>query len=126
MSADVPERMLDPICDMVVSVADAQAKGLTAEHEGRSYAFCSSRCVRAFGKDPATWAAKADAALLPATDGADAPVIDQGLRRWYASCRCCLKDAYPAVVAALDAERKAAKEQIAGPGICEVAEGMTP
>lgn len=123
--------MLDPICDMVVSVADAQAKGLTVEHEDRTYAFCSARCVRVFGKDPGTWAAKVDAASPPGTGAsapavsADAPTIDEGLRRWYASCRCCLKDAYPAVVAALDAERKAAKEPVAGPGICEVAEGAT-
>lgn len=122
MSADVPQRMLDPICDMVVLVAEAQEKGLTAEHEGRTYAFCSARCVRKFGEDPARWAAKADAAVLP-EPGRAAPAIDEGVRRWYESCRCCLSDAYPEVVAALDAERKAAKAAVAGPGICEVAEG---
>jgi len=118
--------MLDPICDMVVAVADAQAKGLTVEHEDRTYAFCSARCVRTFAKDPATWAAKVDAAPV-VNVGADGAVqsIDEGLRRWYASCRCCMNDAYPAVVAALDAERKAAREPVAGPGICEVAEGST-
>ena len=124
MSAAVPARMLDPICDMVVIVEEARAKGLTVEHEDRTYAFCSARCVRVFQKDPVTWAAKADAAVLPSA-GVDAPAIDEGLRRWYASCRCCMHDAYPEIVATLDAERKAAREPVAGPGICEVAEGAT-
>ena len=117
--------MLDPICDMVVVVDDARAKGLTVEHGERTYAFCSARCVRMFSKDPAAWAAKADAAVVRVDAGAAAPTIDEGLRRWYASCRCCMHDAYPDVVAALDAERKAAREPVAGPGICEVAEGTT-
>lgn len=125
MSAAVPERMLDPICDMVVLVAEARAKGFTVEHNDRTYAFCSARCVRMFSKDPVTWAAKADAAPPPASAGADAPMIDEGLRRWYASCRCCMHDAYPDIVAALDAERKVMQEPVAGPGICEVAEGTT-
>ncbi len=124
MSAAVPTRMLDPICDMVVIVGEARAKGLAIEHQDRTYAFCSARCVRVFQNDPATWAAKADAAVLPVA-GADGPAIDEGLRRWYASCRCCMHDAYPEIVAALDAERKATSEPVAGPGICEVAEGMT-
>ena len=125
MSANIPDRMLDPICDMVVVVEAARAEGLTVEHDDRTYAFCSARCVRVFSKDPVTWAAKADAAPVPVSAGPDAPPIDEGLRRWYASCRCCMHDAYPDVVAALDAERKAAKEQVAGPGICEVAEGTS-
>ena len=123
MSAAAPERMLDPICDMVVVVEEARAKGLTVEHDERTYAFCSPRCVRDFKADPAAWAAKADAAVVPVRAGADAPPIDEGLRRWYASCRCCMHDAYPEIVAALDAEKKAAREPVAGPGICEVAEG---
>lgn len=49
-------------------------------------------------------------------------VIDEGMRRWYESCSCCLSDAYPDIKAALDAERAAAKEPPADPGICEVAE----
>ena len=101
-----PERMLDPICDMVVVVADARAKGRTVEYDGRTYAFCSNGCVKAFNADPITWAAKADAAAVQTMTG-DA-VIDEGMRRWYASCRCCLSDAYPAIVAQLDAERDAA------------------
>jgi len=50
------------------------------------------------------------------------PEIDAGIRRWYASCRCCLSDAHPEVVAVLDAERDAVNEARAEAGICEVAE----
>lgn len=55
-----------------------------------------------------------------------APTIDEGMRKWYVSCRCCLSDAYPAVVETLDAERDAKKEAPSDPGICEVAEATTP
>jgi YHS domain-containing protein len=48
--------------------------------------------------------------------------IDDGVRAWYSSCRCCLSDAHPEVVAVLDAERDAAQEVRADAGICEVAE----
>jgi YHS domain-containing protein len=48
--------------------------------------------------------------------------IDDGVRAWYSSCRCCLSDAHPEVVAVLDAERDAAQEARADAGICEVAE----
>jgi YHS domain-containing protein len=37
--------------------------------------------------------------------------IDDGVRAWYASCRCCLSDAHPEAVAILDAERDAAGGQ---------------
>lgn len=99
--------MLDPICDMIVVVADAKAMGRTVEHDGRTYAFCSTGCVKAFRADPITWAAKADAATAAATP-AGAAAIDDGMRRWYASCRCCLSEAYPEIVSQLDAERDAA------------------
>lgn len=56
----------------------------------------------------------------------EAPTIDEGMRKWYVSCRCCLSDAYPSVVDALDAERDAKKEAHSDPGICEVAEAVTP
>jgi YHS domain-containing protein len=57
-----------------------------------------------------------------ATASRGAPEIDAGMRRWYASCRCCLSDAHPEVVAVLDAERDAAQVPHAAAGICEVAE----
>lgn len=101
-----PEQMLDPICDMIVVVADAAAKGRTVEYQERTYAFCSNGCVKAFSADPAKWSAKADAASVVRTVDGEA-VIDDGMRRWYAACRCCLSDAYPAIVAQLDAERDA-------------------
>jgi YHS domain-containing protein len=49
--------------------------------------------------------------------------IDAGVRAWYESCRCCLSDAHPDVVAVLDAERDAVRETRADAGICQVAEG---
>ena len=100
--------MLDPICDMVVVVGEAEAKGRTVEYDGRTYAFCSNGCVKAFNADPVRWAAKIDAAASAVQTLTGDPVVDDGMRRWYASCRCCLSDAYPAIVAQLDAERDAA------------------
>ena len=100
--------MLDPICEMVVEVADARAQGRTVEHDGRTYSFCSDGCVAAFKADPIVWAARADAATSVGTQPGGTAVIDDGMRRWYASCRCCLSDAYPEIVATLDAERDAA------------------
>jgi len=106
VSEAVPDRMLDPICDMVVSVVEAAAKGRTVEHDGRTYAFCSNGCVKAFRADPVKWAAKADAAVIfPAERDAGPVAIDMGMRRWYESCRCCMHDAYPDIVAAIDAEK---------------------
>lgn len=122
MNAAAPERVIDPVCDMTVNVAEAAAKGLTLELEGRTYAFCAKRCLKDFAADPAKWSAKGDASGPVATP-ASAPVIDEGLRRWYASCRCCMHDALPDVVAALDAERTRQQQAVSGPGICEVAEG---
>jgi YHS domain-containing protein len=60
------------------------------------------------------------------TATAPTPAIDAGMRSWYASCRCCLTDAHPEVVALLDAERDAKKQAQAAPGICEVAEATIP
>lgn len=34
-----------------------------------------------------------------------APVIDEGMRRWYEACSCCLSEAYPQVKQALDDEQ---------------------
>lgn len=123
VSESAPERIIDPVCDMTVNVAAAAAKGLTLELEGRTYAFCAKRCLRDFAADPAKWIAKADA-TRPAAEPGAALIIDEGLRRWYASCRCCMHDALPEVVAALDAERTRSQQAVSGPGICEVAEGM--
>ena len=55
--------ILDPVCDMVVSVAAQRAKGLATTHAGREYAFCGPGCLRAFQTDPAKYAGKVDAWL---------------------------------------------------------------
>ena len=125
MSGSRPERVLDPVCGMTVVVVDAEAAGLTSEFEGKTYAFCRSGCQRAFTEEPATYATKAEQAHAITVPHAGAlPVIDDGMRRWYESCSCCLSDAYPDIKAALDAERAAAAEAPVDPGICEVAEAQ--
>ena len=128
--------MLDPVCDMVVDVAEARAKGLVATHEGREFAFCAPGCRTRFLKDPSQYAAKVLAHEAEHHAGGEHAgphnqvaaatlAIDEGVRQWYRSCRCCLSDAYPEVVTQLDAERDAAKAAKAGPGICETAEAAT-
>lgn len=129
MQAERPSHLLDPVCSMSVDVAGAEAGGLLIEYEGRTYAFCGKGCRRAFVDDPQAYVEKADAREAAATpvdrtiEGHDAlPVIDEGMRRWYESCSCCLSEAYPAIKARLDAERAAAALTEVDPGICEVAE----
>ena len=124
-----PTQVIDPICGMSVNVADAEAAGLLIEYEGRTYGFCRDGCRRAFIEDPARAAAEAAAAELvadatpgPARASGELLVIDEGMRRWYESCSCCLSDAYPDIKAQLDAERAAAAADPVGAGICEVAE----
>jgi YHS domain-containing protein len=112
---------------MTVDVARAEAAGLLLEHDGRTWAFCRDGCRRAFLEEPAVYVAKAElATAAPAASepGRGLPVIDEGMRRWYESCSCCLSDAYPEVKAALDAERAAAAQPPVDPGICEVAEAQ--
>jgi YHS domain-containing protein len=124
MQAERPTHLIDPVCGMTVDVARAEEAGLLLEHEGRTYAFCRAGCRRAFVEEPAEYIAKAEAAVAaPAPVRAGAlPVIDEGMRRWYESCSCCLSDAFPEIKAQLDAERAAAAEPPVDPGICEVAE----
>lgn len=128
-----PTTVMDPVCGMTVDVARAEATGLTAEHDGRTYAFCRPGCHRAFLEAPGTYAVVAEpevVAAVPAGSsaaptshgGAALPVIDEGMRRWYESCSCCLGDAYPEIKAQLDAERAVAAQPPVEPGICEVAE----
>ncbi len=116
-----PDQLLDPVCGMVVRVDQARDAGLILKQADRVYAFCSVRCVQAFSIDPSERTAR-DARD---TEGS-APQIDAGLRRWYEACRCCMHDAYPEIVAALDAEHRAADTPVAGAGICEVAEASPP
>ena len=88
----------------------------------RTYAFCRDGCKRAFVESPAEYVAQAEAAATAPVAVAGTPVIDEGMRRWYESCSCCLGDTYPEIKAALDAERAAAAQPPVDPGICEVAE----
>jgi YHS domain-containing protein len=129
-------KILDPICDMVVDLAEAREQGLSVELAEREYGFCSASCMTKFAKDPAVhvpkveaWlatggghahAARADAHL--STASAEMPAIDAGMRAWYSSCRCCLSDAHPQVVEILDRERATAQQAPAEAGICETAE----
>lgn len=124
-------KMLDPVCDMIVDLAEARDQGLTLELPDREYAFCGQVCLTKFAKSPATYRAKVDAWLAAESrDGhfeaqahADAsPVMDAGMREWYKACRFCSHDAYPAVVEQLDAERAAMAQAPSDAGICETAE----
>lgn len=124
-------KILDPICDMVVSVDVARERGLTLEYPDREYAFCSAGCQERFAKNPKPYIPKVEAWLAAPTEGAHghssaAPVIDAGIRAWYDACRCCLSDAYPQVVETLDRERAAVHHAPAEAGICETAEGHEP
>jgi YHS domain-containing protein len=118
------QRLTDPVCGMSVRLDAAEHDGLILEHHGTLYAFCRAACREAFEGDPHRYAQKAPiASASPAELGAGLPAIDEGMRRWYDSCSCCLSDTYPEVKAALDEERAAQAQTPAGPGICEVAEG---
>ena len=119
-----PTKIFDPICDMIVDVAEQRDQGLAMEIDGREYAFCSHGCLVTFARSPRTHIPKVEAWLAADAHNAhhaaephhaeahgDAmPVIDDGIRAWYKSCRCCLSETYPKVVEQLDAE----KAQVAG------------
>jgi YHS domain-containing protein len=124
MQAERPTQLIDPVCGMTVDVTRAEAAGLLLEHKDRTYGFCRSGCRAAFVEDPAEYVTRAEAAVAPVTNvtGQDPPVIDEGMRRWYESCACCLSDSYPEIKAQLDAERAAASRPPVDPGLCEVAE----
>ena len=123
-------KILDPICDMIVDLDEAGTDGLTVEHAGRDYGFCSSGCRQRFSKDPSRYVLKIDEWLAKgsgATEhvhGATAalPAIDAGIRAWYEACRCCLSDAHPQLVDVLDRERAATAQAHADTAICETAE----
>ena len=106
-------KILDPICDMIVDLAEARDEGLAIEYPEREYGFCSAACLTKFAKSPKAYVPKVEAwlaakAVAPEVHAhattSEMPVIDAGMRAWYASCRCCLSDAHPSVVEALDNE----------------------
>jgi Cu+-exporting ATPase len=126
MQAERPEKLVDPVCGMTVEVARAEAAGLLLEHEGRTWGFCREGCRRAFVESPAEYVGQAEVAVSRAADPNALPVIDEGMRRWYESCSCCLSDAFPEIKAQLDAERATAAQPPVDAGICEVAEAAAP
>ena len=122
MQVERPEKLIDPVCGMTVDVVSAEATGRLLEREGRTWGFCGEGCKRAFVESPAQYIAQAEVATSRADDPKALPVMDEGMRRWYESCSCCLSDAFPEIKAQLDAERAAAAQPPVDPGICEVAE----
>jgi len=58
-----PTKILDPVCDMVVDVAQARDQGLTMELADGEYAFCSHGCLVQFAKSPSAYTAKVGAWL---------------------------------------------------------------
>lgn len=42
----------DPVCGMQVDQEKARSKGLTSEHEGQTFYFCSTECKQQFDQDP--------------------------------------------------------------------------
>ena len=129
MTETRPARLIDPVCGMEVDVDRAEQGGLLLEREGRTFGFCGRGCRQAFLEEPERHVAQAEAAAAATAaipPELALPVIDEGMRRWYESCSCCLSDAYPEVKAQLDAERATQAAPPVEPGICEVAEAAIP
>jgi Cu+-exporting ATPase len=47
----------DPVCGMLVDEAEAESKGLSCEHHGERFYFCSPTCRLTFDEDPNRYAA---------------------------------------------------------------------
>jgi YHS domain-containing protein len=52
--------ILDPVCDMIVNVAEQREQGLTLERPEREYAFCGAGCLQTFAKDPKRYIPKVE------------------------------------------------------------------
>ena len=78
---------IDPVCGMTVDPAGAAGK---AEHEGRTYYFCSQHCVHAFKKDPRKYA-QGEKPLQHAVKGAQytCPMHPEILRDGPGDCPLC-------------------------------------
>ena len=130
MMTERPSHLIDPVCGMTVDVARAETAGLLLDFDGRTFAFCGPGCRRTFVDAPAEFLHEDEPTAVGPAHGQDAathghgelPVIDEGMRRWYESCSCCLSEAFPEVKAQLDAVRAAAALAPVDAGICEVAE----
>ena len=53
-------KILDPVCGMIVDVADSRDHGLTLEMDDREYAFCGPGCLERFAKDPKRYIGKVE------------------------------------------------------------------
>ena len=42
----------DPVCDMSVDQGKSMAAGLTSEHQGKTYYFCTEECKKQFDQEP--------------------------------------------------------------------------
>ncbi|HEV2011866.1 MAG TPA: hypothetical protein VGS17_12655 [Candidatus Limnocylindria bacterium] len=62
-------KMLDPMCDMVVDLAEARDQGLTMELGDREFAFCGHGCLMSFAKSPQMHVPKVDAWLRVNAEG---------------------------------------------------------
>jgi YHS domain-containing protein len=109
-------QIIDPVCDMIVTITEARDQGLTIERPEREYAFCAHSCLVKFAKTPDAYIPKVEAWLAAQAHGetgadlhaVSGPLaIDDGVRAWYTSCRCCLSEAHPEIVERLDAEKAA-------------------
>src|SRR2546428_4908647 len=112
-------KILDPICEMIVDLADARDQGLTIEYPEREYGFCSAGCLNRFAKNPSAYTAKVEGWLAAGAAAAHAagpdapahpttgrvPVIDARKRPLDSSCRGCLSGARPRLLEALGNER---------------------
>ncbi len=52
------EGMQDPVCRMFVDEVKADTLGMKTDYNGRTYFFCSEKCMKEFGKDPKKYAGK--------------------------------------------------------------------
>ncbi len=57
-------KILDPVCDMIVDLAEQREQGLTIERPEREYAFCGAGCLERFAKDPKRYIAKVERWLV--------------------------------------------------------------
>jgi YHS domain-containing protein len=53
-------KILDPVCDMIVDLAEQREQGLTIERPEREYAFCGAGCLEKFAKDPKRYIPKVE------------------------------------------------------------------
>lgn len=64
-----PTKLIDPICDMTVDLAEARDQGLTMELGAREFAFCGHGCLVTFAKSPNAYIPKVDAWLAAQHEG---------------------------------------------------------